>query len=483
MKQCKLIVRDAVNVRFEGLDATIRKKMSDALRFMVPSARHMPQYKLGRWDGTISFCSLTGSTYLNLLDRLLPILDAAKIEIDVEDKRPPFQPEFPEISETMFAHKVWPNDHDLAGQPIILRDYQVDAIKLFIANLQSVQCIATGSGKTTLTAALSSLIEPYGRSIVIVPSKSLVVQTEADYRNLGLDVGVFFGPRKEWGNKHIIATWQSLSVFAKRNHRAEMSIMKFIEGVTCIIIDEVHSAKANVLRNLLCGPLSQIPVRWGVTGTIPKAEHESVSLLASIGPVVGQIRAEELQKRGVLANCDIEIIQTDDNHVGFSNYDTEHKFLLTDGRRLQWIAKYIEKLSQSGNTLVLVDRIEAGEELTAMIPGCVFISGVTKLKARTKEYDKVQITDNKVIIATYGVASVGINVPRLFNCVLVEPGRSFIRVIQSIGRILRRTSDKSHATVIDLASNLKFSKRHSTKRKEYYKEAGYPFIVTKVDYR
>jgi superfamily II DNA or RNA helicase len=40
-------------------------------------------------------------------------------------------------------------------------------------------------------------VEQYGRSIVIVPNKSLVVQTEEDYVNLGLDVGVYFGDRKE----------------------------------------------------------------------------------------------------------------------------------------------------------------------------------------------------------------------------------------------------------------------------------------------
>jgi superfamily II DNA or RNA helicase len=483
MKQCKLIIRDAVNVRFEGLDVVVRKKMSDALRFMVPSARHMPQYKLGRWDGTVSFCALTGSTYFNLLDRLLPIIATAGFSIEVDDRRTSFAPSFPLISETMFADKVWPQGHEMAGQPIVLRDYQVDAIELFIRNLQSTQCIATGSGKTTLTAALSWLAEPYGRSIVIVPSKSLVVQTEADYRNLGLDVGVFFGDRKEYGHTHTIATWQSLSVFARKDRRDQMSIMTFIEGVVCVIIDEVHIAKANVLKNLLCGPLGNVPIRWGLTGTIPKAEHEAVSLLASIGPVVGQLRVADLQKRDVLANCNINIVQTNDRHVEFTDYDAEYKFLLTDKTRLRWAAKYIANLANDGNTLVLVNRIETGEQLKAMIPDAVFISGTTKLKARNKEYDEVKTANNKVIIATYGIASVGINVPRLFNCVLFESGRSFVRVVQAIGRILRRANDKTTATVIDLTSNLKFSTRHLAKRKEYYREAEYPFTVTKVNYK
>ena len=95
-----------------------------------------------------------------------------------------------------------PEGHPVAGQPIVLRDYQVETINNFLNNTQSLQEIATGAGKTLMTAALSKSVEQYGRSIVIVPNKSLVTQTEEDYINMGLDVGVFFGDRKEFG-KHI----------------------------------------------------------------------------------------------------------------------------------------------------------------------------------------------------------------------------------------------------------------------------------------
>ena len=90
---------------------------------------------------------------------------------------------------------------------------------------------------------------------------------------------------------------------------------------------------------------------------------------------------------------------------------------------------------------------------------------------------------NKIIIATYGVASVGINIPRIFNLVLIEPGKSFVRVIQSIGRGIRKAEDKDYLNVIDITSNLKYSKRHLTKRKAFYKEQGFPFQVTKLEYK
>ena len=104
-------------------------------------------------------------------------------------------------------------------------------------------------------------------------------------------------------------------------------------------------------------------------------------------------------------------------------------------------------------------------------------------KSKTKTVPILIKKDNKVIVATYGVAAVGINIPRIFNLVLLEPGKSFVRVIQSIGRGIRKAEDKDYLHVVDITSNLKYSKRHLTKRKAFYKEQGFPFQVTKVEYK
>jgi superfamily II DNA or RNA helicase len=131
----------------------------------------------------------------------------------------------------------------------------------------------------------------------------------------------------------------------------------------------------------------------------------------------------------------------------------------------------------------LVDRVNAGRELINRLPGSVFISGETKLTERKEEYDEVATSNDKIIVATYGVAAVGINIPRIFNLVLVEPGKSFVRVIQSIGRGIRKAEDKDHVQIWDVTSTCKFSKRHLTKRKAYYKEANYPFTQDKLEWQ
>ena len=483
MTSCRLIIKDEVNIKFEGLAVETRRKIANKLKFDLPYARHMPSYKLGRWDGTKTYFGIGGTGYLAHLDVILPIVEDAGYEILIEDLRQHSQIEFEPITENYWADqgKTWPKGHPEAGTPIVLRDYQFDVVNKFLENPQALQEVATGAGKTITTATLSHLCEPYGRTMVIVPNKSLVVQTEEDYLNLGLDVGVYFGDRKELGKTHTICTWQSLNVLDKKSYdNATLSLAEFIEGVAAIIIDEVHQAKADVLTKLLTQNFSNCAIRWGLTGTVPKEAWEFQGILASIGPVINQVSAHDLQEKGVLANLQINILQTNDVQV-FRNYQEEYSFLVTDDNRISWMGNKIKEISKTGNTLVLVNRIDTGDKLTAMLPDSVFISGAVKLTDRKEEYDEIKTSSDKIIVATYGVAAVGINIPRIFNLVLIEPGKSFVRVIQSIGRGIRRAEDKDHVEIWDITSACKYAKRHLTERKKFYKEAKYPFVITKIN--
>ena len=483
MSTCRLIIKDEVNIKCEGLDVATRRKIVNELKYDLPYARHMPAYKLGRWDGTKTFFGIGGNGYLAHLDRILPIIEGDGYDIEVEDERQHQDLKFEKITENYWADqgKTWPEGHRDAGKPIVLRDYQYDVVNKFLENPQSLQEVATGAGKTLTTATLSAVCEPYGRTMVIVPNKSLVVQTEEDYRNLGLDVGVYFGDRKELNKTHTICTWQSLNVLDKKSFDSDaLTLAEFCEGVVAIIIDEVHQAKADVLTKLATQNFRHCPIRWGLTGTIPKEQWEFQSLLSSIGPVINQVSAHDLQNKGVLANLEINVLQTVDVEV-FRSYQEEYTWLVTDQKRLSWIGNTIKTLSETGNTLVLVNRIDTGKKLLDLLPDSVFISGEVKLDDRKEEYDEVKTSDNKIIIATYGVAAVGINIPRIFNLVLIEPGKSFVRVIQSIGRGIRKAEDKDFVQIWDITSTCKYAKRHLTERKKFYKDAKYPFTITKVN--
>jgi superfamily II DNA or RNA helicase len=483
LSNCKLIIKDEVNIKFEGLALETRRKLANKFKVDVPWARYQPSYRLGRWDGTVAFFGIGGTGYMCHLPEILEIISNDGYDIEFEDHRDPVSLEFTKVTETYWADKgkTWPKGHPAEGQPIMLRDYQYDAINKFLENPQCLQEIATGAGKTITTATLSHCCEKYGRTIVIVPNKSLVEQTEEDFRTVGLDVGVYYGDRKELGRTHTICTWQSLNVLDKKSKDDPevLTLAEFFQDVVAIIVDEVHQAKAEVLKNILTRDLASCPIRWGLTGTIPKEKFEFVSLLASIGPVINRITAHDLQQKDVLAQCHVEVLQTIEIKE-FRSYPEELKYLVTDSDRVKWIADKIKNISASGNTLVLIDRLETGKLLCEHIPEADFISGAVKTKDRKETYDEVRSVDDKIIVATYGVAAVGINIPRIFNLILIEPGKSFVRVIQSIGRGIRKAEDKDFVQIWDITGGTKYAKRHLTERKKFYKDAHYPFNVTKV---
>jgi len=483
--RCRIVLHDEVNLKVEGLPVDVRRKIANKLKFQVPYARYLPQYKLGRWDGTVGFFGLGGSGYINHLDTILQVLHEQGVEVDeIDDHRVKHNLKFSKIDKNYFASRSWPKGHPAEGEPIILRDYQVEVVNNFLENPQALQEVATGAGKTIITAVLSHVTEKLGRTLVIVPNKSLVTQTEEDYVNCGLDVGVYFGDRKELGRTHTICTWQSLNILDKKskNYEDTLTLAEFLDGIETIIVDEVHQAKADVLKRLLTQNLKNAPIRWGLTGTVPKEQFEFQSILASLGPVIGQISAKELQDKGVLSQCHVNIVQLMDT-VEHRDYQSELKYLVTNEDRVGYIGKLANSISQSGNTLILVDRISAGEQLLELIPEAVFIKGDVKLDDRKEAYDEIKEGTNRVIIATYGVAAVGINIPRIFNLVLLEPGKSFVRVIQSIGRGVRKAKDKDFVQIWDITSTCKYAKRHLTQRKKFYKEAQYPFTLEKVDWQ
>ena len=485
MTTAKIVISDEANCKITNLDLNTRKKLVNTFKYEIPGARYTPAVRLGRWDGKKAFAQLGGSTYINLLPEILAILDSEGYDIELEDLRDyNNQFEFEEVNEQSYAHIKWPEGHEAAGKSILLRDYQVEAINTFLQNTQSIQCLATGSGKTIMTAVLSHKCEPYGRTVVVVPSKDLVLQTEADYINMGLDVGVFFGTRKEYNKTHTICTWQSLNSMFKKTKAGEAVVEfgDFIDGVCCIMIDECHGLKADALLTMMTSVMSRIPIRWGVTGTIPKEDFERRSLQVSIGEVVGTIKASDLQELGVLSNCHVNIVQMID-HGEYKQYQDELRYLLDTEERIKFIATMITKISADGNTLVLIDRVEPGKLLASLIPDAVFLSGATKSTHRKDQYDSIAVNDNGVTVCTYGIAAIGINVPRIFNLVLIEPGKSFVRVIQSIGRGIRKAEDKDFVNIYDVTSTCKFAKRHLTKRKQFYTEANYPYAIEKVDWQ
>lgn len=259
LKSCKLIIKDEVNITFQGLDLEARRKLANKFKYEIPWARYQASYRLGRWDGTKSFFTIGGTGYINQLDQVLPMLEDMDYDVEVEDHREPVEINFTPIDKNFLSDKTWPKGHQFEGQPIVLLDHQVDVINQFLQNPQALQEVATSAGKTIITAALCKITEALGKTITIVPNKSLVEQTEEDFRNIGLDVGVYYGDRKELNKTHTICTWQSLNVLDKKKHD-DLASVKILENlllnVKTVIVDECFDG-----NTLITTPQGKIPIK------------------------------------------------------------------------------------------------------------------------------------------------------------------------------------------------------------------------------
>ena len=453
---CKIYVKDEVWAVISGLIPEHVNVLWNEFGPEIPGARFMPLVVMGRWDGRIRFFEKTGKTYVRLLSKIIPYLELWGYEIEIEDDRVYFP------SPEAITALPFPN------QNIQLRPYQVQSVNLAIDANGGFIIAGTGAGKSLMTSALSHAYSSMGyNAITIVPSADLVEQTAEWYRTVGLDTGVFSGDEKDFRHSNVVATWQSIQ-----------NNMQILEIFDCLIWDEAHGCKASIAQKIINEAAAHMPFKFGVTGTFPKDTSDKYSLHSAIGDILIEIPAKWLIENGYLAEVAIEKIcikQKDKEE--FPDYAAERAYLSKNEHRMDLIADIIiDKCNKHGNTLVLVNSVPFGEKLASLIEGAVFLYGGSKKEERKEHYDMFEDSNDKIVIATSGIASTGISIDRVFCLIFVDAGKSFIKTIQSVGRGTRLALDKFKVFVVDIFADLKWSKKHSRERDKWYKEADYPIV-------
>ena len=326
---------------------------------------------------------------------------------------------------------------------------------------------------TLLTSAIIKYANMINmKTITIVPSSSLLKQTHDYIKQFDIPVGMFGGGKKD-DEINMVCTWQTL-----QNNKP------FIRDFECIIWDECHTAKAFVAMQIM-NEAKHSFMRLGLTGTVPKKPLDKANLTAGFGPVVYDVKAHELQERNILSSIDIsifELIYPKEFQGSFIDWHDETMFLQGKGNKMY--IKFIEALvgNLEGNTLILMKNIDPAAELAEALE-YEYISSKLKVEKRQEKFDEFVYGGNLISVGTYSLLSTGIDIVHINNLILAPtPGKSMIKTIQSIGRGLRRKGgQKEHVTVIDLTSNLKFDKKHIKERKEFYREAKYPFQTDKIE--
>lgn len=491
-KICTIVINDEANARVTGLDPVTMREVYNKLNIFVPYAVHTPAYKMGTWDGREPYMTRGGQTFKFLLPNIIPIIEKAgyKFKFDDYRKYKELSIKFEHIDKDCFKDIKWPKGHKLEGQQVVLLDHQVDIINKMLDNHQGIFEACTSAGKTLVLAALAKKIAAFGRMIIVVPNKDLVVQTTDTLKTMGIDVGCFYGDLKEFGKQCTICTWQSLNLVYKAVRKNKQltppEIQHFADGVIAIVCDEAHTIKGKEVRKIFTDTFKDCPIRWGVTGTIPKDEYEKIPLLVSLGPTIGHLGSKELQDKGILAKSKIEIWQLTEQKR-CKEYVDEIDYLSNNVKRMKWLGNKLKEISQSGNTLVLVNRVKFGEDLDTYLReklgvNSVFIYGGIKSSKRKEEYKSINEENNKVIVATSQVASTGIDIPRLFNLVFIDSGKAFTRTMQSVGRGLRTYKDKDSIMIYDICSDMIYGKKHMKTRIKYYDENKHEHSSKVIDY-
>lgn len=472
-----------------GCERGIAAELSDYFSFFVPGYKFMPAYKNRAWDGKIKlFNSLAGELNAGLFVYLVEFCKERGYTIDIEETDYGFP--FPK---TTYSDDVLKEFYPFLKLPYDVRDYQHDAILTAINRRRGVFVSPTGSGKSLIAYCLTRFIlgAEKGKILIIVPTTSLVEQLTSDFIDYGYDGEkvhkIYSGKDKTTKKRVIISTWQSIYKFPKQ----------WFEQFDAVIGDECHGFKSKSLSSIM-NKATEARYRFGLTGTLDGTQTHKLVLEGLFGPVYEVTKTKKLQDDGTLAPLDISVINLKySDHTretfGSQSYQDEIKFIIKHEKRNKFIRNLA--LSQTGNTLVLFHRVEEhGEVLFNLIRDkaaesrkVFFVAGKVDTDDREAIRRIVETQKDAIIVASMGTFSTGINIRNLHNIIFASPSKSQIKVLQSIGRGLRKSDDGSTTKLFDLADDIHWETRknftllHCFERVKIYKQQQFNYTITQVN--
>tara|TARA_Y100001963_G_C6747368_1_gene432329 strand:+ start:98 stop:1579 length:1482 start_codon:yes stop_codon:yes gene_type:complete len=470
---------DEVDLKIE-CDDSIAKELNQFFTFYVPNYEFTPAYKNKKWDGKIRLFNVySRKLYIGLLDYLVQFAKDRnyKIEQDIKNEE---QITLKEVSNIVNELKL-----ESRGSSITPYDYQINAIHHAINKKRTLLLSPTGSGKSLIIYSLVRYyleqLESHEKILIVVPTTGLVSQMYNDFRDYSgknWDVEknchvIFSGQDKATNKQIVISTWQSIYKMPK----------EFFDNYKVVFGDECHLFKAKSLTTLMT-KLSQAGVRIGTTGTLDGTQVHKLVIEGLFGRVRNVTTTKSLMEREVLSSLQIDCLvlqysPTEIQEIKRAAYMDEIKWLIAHPKRNKFISELCGKIK--GNTLVLFNYVELhGKPLYELIKKMCpdkkvfFIYGGTDADQREKIRQIVDQEKEAILVASYGTCSTGINIRNINNIIFTSPSKSVVRVLQSIGRGLRRSESKDSVKLYDIADNLSHKKyknhtmRHLDERIKIY---------------
>ena len=471
-------------------------ELSDYFSFYVPGYKFMPAYKNKVWDGKIRlFNRITGELSAGLYVYLIKFAADRSYSVDIEESSYGFP--IPEKQPLLdMPHLL--ADEALPFQP---RDYQYDAIETALTRSRAILLSPTGSGKSFIIYLMMKYWLQYlsdgflypkaGRVLVIVPTTSLVEQMYQDFIDYGQNPEgihkIYSGKDKNVNKAIVISTWQSIYKLPK----------KWFEQFGMVLGDECHGFKSKSLSSIM-NKATEAKYRYGFTGTLDGTLTHKLVLEGLFGPVYQVTTTKALQDNDTLAPLDIKVLLMNYSEqirkdFGKKTYQEEIDWIISNESRNRFIRNLA--LANEGNTLVLYSRVDAhGKPLYDLINNkaeagrkVFFVSGEVDTKDREAIRKIVEKQKNAIIVASLGTFSTGINIRNLHNIIFASPSKSQIKVLQSIGRGLRKSDDGRTTQLFDVADDLHWKKRnnftllHSAERVKIYNKEQFNYQIVQVE--
>jgi superfamily II DNA or RNA helicase len=459
-------------------DASVAMELKDYFTFKVPGYRFMPAYRNKVWSGDIHLYNpMSRRLYFGLIPYIQKFCESRDYKV-VFDKN---VDGFAAIDEDLVVNFI-----QSLNLPFKPRGYQLEAFLHAIRTKRALLVSPTASGKSLIIYMITKWFNQHFKTLVIVPTISLVEQMKGDFVSYGCDENeihtIMSGREKQSDKPIVISTWQSIYKMPRQ----------WYEQFDVIIGDEAHQYKAKSLTSIL-EKMTKCPIRLGFTGTLDGTQTHKLVLEGLFGAVKKVTTTAELIEQKHLADFKIQAIvlkHTDANKKEYSRteYHDEIDFLVRDEARNNFISQLA--LHLKGNTLILYQFVEKhGKPLHEMITKqntdnrhIFFVSGDVDVEDRELVRKITEKEDNAIIVASYGTFSTGINIRNLHNVVFASPTKSRIRSLQSIGRALRRGDNKEQATLYDIADDLSWKKAKNHTLKHFIERVGI-YTSEKFEYK
>ena len=470
------------------------QELSEYFSFFVPGYKWMPPFRNGIWDGKIRLFTNTRNLPVGLYDSLVYFCESRDYKLELIESEYGLPNDKDELDIDLLKDFIDKLQLTAGGNPIQCRDYQFNAICEALINKRNILLSPTGSGKSLIIYVIARylLTKVKKKILIIVPTTSLVQQMYSDFEDYGLDSAkaihrIYSGKEKKTNQPIVVSTWQSIYKLPK----------KWFDQFSVIFGDEVHGFKSKSLV-MIMDKASEVPYRFGTTGTLDgKLVHE-LTLQGSFGPVYKVTTTQKLQEANTLAQLNINIISLlyPEEIRELSKkltYQQELDYVVTHPGRNKFVSNLA--LDQKGNTLLLFQFVEKhGKKLFELIengagPGrkVYFISGATESTDREAIRKIVEKEKNAIICASFGVFSTGINIKNLHNIIFASPSKSPIRVLQSIGRGLRKADNNQETQLLDMCDDLHWRKHknyllgHAAERIKLYEKENFKYKIYNIN--